>query len=72
MVVAWRADAGANAAAPLVVLFHGRGSNETDMIGLADRLPAGAAYAAVRALSARVAATPGSPIEVSAGRPPSR
>ncbi len=70
-MVAWRADAGANAATPLVVLFHGRGSNETDMIGLADRLPAGAAYA-VRALSARVAATPGSPTEVSAGRPPSR
>ncbi len=35
--------------APLVVLLHGRGSNETDIVGLADHLPAGAAYAAVRA-----------------------
>jgi phospholipase/carboxylesterase len=36
-------------AAPLVVLLHGRGSNERDIIGLADHLPAGPAYAAVRA-----------------------
>lgn len=36
-------------AAPLVVLLHGRGSNERDILGLADRLPAGPAYAAVRA-----------------------
>lgn len=35
--------------APLVVLLHGRGSNEADIIGLADHLPAGPAYAAVRA-----------------------
>jgi phospholipase/carboxylesterase len=35
--------------APLVVLLHGRGSNEADIIGLADQLPAGPAYAAVRA-----------------------
>lgn len=35
--------------APLVVLLHGRGSNEQDIIGLADLLPAGPAYAAVRA-----------------------
>ncbi len=35
--------------APLVVLLHGRGSNEEDIIGLAEHLPAGAAYAAVRA-----------------------
>ena len=35
--------------APLVVLLHGRGSNEDDIIGLADQLPTGAAYAAVRA-----------------------
>ncbi|MHB2022588.1 MAG: alpha/beta hydrolase [Mycobacteriales bacterium] len=46
-VVAWHGDG--DAAAPLVVLLHGRGSNETDIIGLADHLPAGAAYAAVRA-----------------------
>ena len=35
--------------APLVVLLHGRGSNELDIIGLADQLPDGASYAAVRA-----------------------
>lgn len=35
--------------APLVVLLHGRGSDEKDIIGLADLLPSGAAYAAVRA-----------------------
>lgn len=34
---------------PLVVLLHGRGSNERDIIGLAEYLPAGATYAAVRA-----------------------
>lgn len=36
-------------AAPLVVLLHGRGSNETDILGLAAHLPNGPAYAAVRA-----------------------
>jgi phospholipase/carboxylesterase len=35
--------------APLVVLLHGRGSNETEIVGLAPHLPPGAAYAAVRA-----------------------
>ena len=35
--------------APLVVLLHGRGSHEREIIALADRLPRGAAYAAVRA-----------------------
>jgi phospholipase/carboxylesterase len=35
--------------APLVVLLHGRGSNEGDIVGLAQHLPAGPAYAAVRA-----------------------
>ncbi|MCX6500363.1 MAG: serine esterase [Arthrobacter sp.] len=39
----------ADPAAPLVVLLHGRGSNEGGIIGLAEQLPAGAAYAAVRA-----------------------
>jgi phospholipase/carboxylesterase len=34
---------------PLVVLLHGRGSRETDIITLADHLPAGPTYAAVRA-----------------------
>lgn len=35
--------------APLVVLLHGRGSNEADIIQLAAHLPEGPAYAAVRA-----------------------
>jgi phospholipase/carboxylesterase len=35
--------------APLVVLLHGRGSNEADIIALADHLPDGPGYAAVRA-----------------------
>lgn len=35
--------------APLVVLLHGRGSHEGDIIGLARDLPEGLAYAAVRA-----------------------
>jgi phospholipase/carboxylesterase len=34
--------------APLVVLLHGRGSHEQEIIGLAEHLPAGATYAAVR------------------------
>lgn len=38
-----------DAHAPLVVLLHGRGSNERDIIGLAGHLPAGPAYVAVRA-----------------------
>lgn len=36
-------------AAPLVVLLHGRGSSEREIITLAGHLPAGPAYAAVRA-----------------------
>jgi phospholipase/carboxylesterase len=36
-------------AAPLVVLLHGRGSNEREILSLAPRLPTGPAYAAVRA-----------------------
>ena len=35
--------------APLVVLLHGRGSHEQDIVGLAAHLPTGPAYAAVRA-----------------------
>jgi phospholipase/carboxylesterase len=45
-VVAWRTG---NDDRPLVVVLHGRGSNETDIIGLADHLPADLGYAAVRA-----------------------
>ena len=36
-------------AAPLVVLLHGRGSDEQDILELAGHLPTGPAYAAVRA-----------------------
>lgn len=36
-------------AQPLVVLLHGRGSSEREIIGLAEQLPPGPAYAAVRA-----------------------
>ena len=32
--------------APLVVLLHGRGSDERDIVDLADLLPAGPAYGA--------------------------
>jgi len=39
----------ADPAAPLVVLLHGRGSDERDIIELAAHLPKGAGYAAVRA-----------------------
>lgn len=35
--------------APLVVLLHGRGSNEQEILSLAPHLPAGVEYAAVRA-----------------------
>ena len=35
--------------APLVVLLHGRGSDEREILSLAPHLPTGAAYAAVRA-----------------------
>lgn len=34
---------------PLVVLLHGRGADEAGIIGLADHLPTGPSYAAVRA-----------------------
>lgn len=46
-VVAWHgAD---DPETPLVVLLHGRGSHEQDIIGLAAHLPAGASYVALRA-----------------------
>lgn len=39
----------ADPAAPMVVLLHGRGSHEREILALAEHLPAGPAYAAVRA-----------------------
>lgn len=38
-----------NPTAPLVVLLHGRGSNEREILALAPHLPTGVEYAAVRA-----------------------
>ncbi|SHN60020.1 phospholipase/carboxylesterase [Geodermatophilus obscurus] len=54
MTTTWAAPVVATAgdsdpAAPLVVLLHGRGSHEQEIIALAEHLPAGPAYAAVRA-----------------------
>ncbi|MFZ6003240.1 MAG: alpha/beta hydrolase [Actinomycetota bacterium] len=46
-VVAWRGQQ--DDERPLVVLLHGRGSNEADIVALADHLPDHLAYAAVRA-----------------------
>lgn len=46
-VVAWRDQD--NPDLPLVVLLHGRGADESGILGLADHLPAAASYAAVRA-----------------------
>lgn len=43
------AERGHSDDAPLVVLLHGRGSSEADIIGLADHLPDGPHYVAVRA-----------------------
>lgn len=62
--VAWRGTPDTDA--PLVVLLHGRGSNETDTITLADQLPGGLAYAAVRAPIPKAADTPCSPTAASA------
>ena len=39
----------ADEAAPLVVLLHGRGADEQSIIGVAEHLPEGPTYAAVRA-----------------------
>ena len=46
-VVAWRGEQTSDR--PLVVLLHGRGSNEDEIVALADHLPPDATYAAVRA-----------------------
>ena len=46
-VVSWRGEQ--DGEHPLVVLLHGRGSNEADILALADHLPDRLDYAAVRA-----------------------
>lgn len=47
-VVAWAAGSD-DPTRPLVVLLHGRGSHEQDIVGLAAHLPVGPSYVAVRA-----------------------
>jgi phospholipase/carboxylesterase len=47
-VVVWRRPAKRGAATPLVVLLHGRGADEHDLIDLANDLPRGFAYASLR------------------------
>jgi phospholipase/carboxylesterase len=49
VVVHSGSGAAGSAEAPLVVLLHGRGSDEREIATLAGHLPAGPAYAAVRA-----------------------
>jgi phospholipase/carboxylesterase len=47
-MVAWRRPAKRGAATPLVVLLHGRGADENDLIDLDNDLPQHFAYASVR------------------------
>ncbi|MBC7723545.1 MAG: phospholipase [Burkholderiaceae bacterium] len=48
-VVVWSDPAAEIASRPLVILLHGRGSNERDLIGLVPALPIGPVYASLRA-----------------------
>lgn len=48
-VVQWSHPEDQRAGKPLLVLLHGYGANEQDLMGLADMLPAGFAIASVRA-----------------------
>lgn len=47
-IVIWRWPSKRTAHMPLLVLLHGRGADEHDLIGLANRLPRGFAYASLR------------------------
>ena len=47
-IVVWRRPAKRGASTPLVVLLHGRGADETDLIDLAADLPRSYAYASLR------------------------
>ena len=58
--------------APLVVLLHGRGAGETEILGLAAHLPRGPEYAAVRAPIAEGGGYACSPTAASAARSLSR
>ncbi|WP_426998738.1 alpha/beta hydrolase [Pseudarthrobacter sp. N5] len=48
-VVLWSRPEGDRAGKPLLVMLHGYGANEQDLLGLADMLPADFAVASVRA-----------------------
>jgi len=48
-VVAWRRPAKSGPSTPLVVLLHGRGADEYDLLDIADFLPRAYTYASVRA-----------------------
>jgi phospholipase/carboxylesterase len=47
-IVVWRRPAKRGASTPLVVLLHGRGADENDLIDLANDLPRGFAYVSMR------------------------
>jgi phospholipase/carboxylesterase len=47
-IVVWRRPAKRGASTPLVVLLHGRGADENDLIDLANDLPRSFAYASIR------------------------
>jgi phospholipase/carboxylesterase len=47
-IVVWRRPAKRGASTPLVILLHGRGADENDLIDLANDLPRGFAYASIR------------------------
>lgn len=47
-IVVWRRPAKRGASTPLVVLFHGRGADENDLIDLANELPRGIGYVSIR------------------------
>ncbi len=48
MIAAWRRPRKSGAHTPLVVLLHGRGADEHDLLDLADHLPREFTYASVR------------------------
>ena len=62
----------ADPSAPLVVLLHGRGSDERDIIGLAAHLPTGRRTRRSAPRSLRAPGSRGSPTVASVARSPSR
>ncbi|MDQ2858309.1 MAG: phospholipase, partial [Candidatus Eremiobacteraeota bacterium] len=48
-VAVWRRAAKSGPRTPLVLLLHGRGADEYDLLDVADRLPRAFNYASVRA-----------------------